>query len=160
MRNIKALIWMSLLSLALPQTAHADWQFTKWGMSREEVIAASDGKARKVKRDRFVTADADVIGIHIASEMSFNVYYFFDDNRLTRIALRPKNGTCDATIRQLIIIYGKPYVYNNKPPILSGDPPYEDYYWNDSKKGNAVSFNSGGSGCTLLYKPLIVAEGL
>jgi hypothetical protein len=160
MRNLKALIWMSLLSLALPQAAHADWQFTKWGMSREEVIAASGGKARKVKKDSFLTGDADVIGTHIASQMSFNVYYLFDDNTLTRIILRPKNGTCQTTIRQLTIIYGKPYFYNRQPPILSGDPPYEEYYWNDSKKGNAVSFNSGGIGCTLLYKPLIAADGL
>ena len=41
--NLLALIVVPLLPLS---PAHADWQYTKWGMSVEQVIRASGGQLR------------------------------------------------------------------------------------------------------------------
>lgn len=46
---MKCLCGLSLLiALCVVSPAHADWQYTKWGMSPEEVVAASNGKAHLV----------------------------------------------------------------------------------------------------------------
>jgi hypothetical protein len=41
----KGLIWASTLAIVASQPASAHWQFTKWGMTPEQVIAASHGEA-------------------------------------------------------------------------------------------------------------------
>ena len=38
--------WLTAIAaLLIGPAAHADWQYTKWGMTPEQVVAASGGKA-------------------------------------------------------------------------------------------------------------------
>jgi len=39
------LIFYALIATLIAPAAHADWQYTKWGMTPEQVVAASGGKA-------------------------------------------------------------------------------------------------------------------
>ena len=46
----KLLLFMSVTCVALTasQIALANWQYTKWGMTAEEIVAASNGSARSL----------------------------------------------------------------------------------------------------------------
>jgi hypothetical protein len=46
MRSANAVMVFSLL-LAAISAAHADWQYTRWGMTPEEVLTASNGQLKR-----------------------------------------------------------------------------------------------------------------
>jgi hypothetical protein len=45
---VRTTTWLTGLAALLiaPPAAHADWQYTKWGMTPDQVVAASGGKAK------------------------------------------------------------------------------------------------------------------
>ncbi len=43
---MRSTLWLTgIAALLIGPAAHADWQYTKWGMTPEQVVAASGGKA-------------------------------------------------------------------------------------------------------------------
>ena len=49
---LRGLILIAGVACQLPTSALADWQYTRWGMSPKEVIAASKGAATETTLDQ------------------------------------------------------------------------------------------------------------
>lgn len=79
--------------------AQADWQFTKWGMTPEEVITASNGVA-KHNDDSQIRSRSPVDGSQSAivsmpystDSFSFEVNFLFKDNHLSSVDLNMTQG--------------------------------------------------------------------
>lgn len=92
--------------------ALADWQYTTWGMTTDEVVSASGGAAHP-NQDRsqdpspnmaLLTASYEALGF------SFDVYFVFDPaGRLFFVDLDPSDPSqCDAIRFALTNTYGTP----------------------------------------------------
>lgn len=104
-----------------PIVAAADWQWTKWGMSPEEVVAASAGKARLATEDETkmqsdtvkskVTQEMLAVSEHDSGDLRFRVNFLFEpgSRKLTCARLNAGTSTTQARLRgDLIGVYGKP----------------------------------------------------
>jgi hypothetical protein len=97
-------------------TAHADWQYTRWGMTPEQTLAASKGQLKRCEGGDCSgqTTDQDVaqlFGNYQSGELSFTAFMIFDKrtNTLSRVYLNlnaPEKG--DSLIRALRLKYGEP----------------------------------------------------
>ena len=90
--------WL-LLTLALVSApALADWQFTRWGMSPDEVVAASQGQVQRVKDKKDLRVrDLPRLAIGQVKEgdVAFDMEFFFKDQKLSFIRYNPiKSMTC------------------------------------------------------------------
>lgn len=86
---------LAMAGLATP--ALADWQYTKWGMSPDEVITAANGTAQKVKDEkdkRVRKLPRLATGKASEGKVNFDVEFFFLDNKLSLIRYQP-TGTMD-----------------------------------------------------------------
>lgn len=123
-------------ALAFSTAAHADWQYVKWGMSKQAAIAASKGEARAVTNDPnvvcafttqrpFATIPRKVLG-----EFTVQVTLCTDGGeKVTSVALSPVQETNLHILRNsLVARYGQ-------PTVVSGT-----HVWNDAKSGNTVSY--------------------
>jgi hypothetical protein len=91
--------------------ACADWQYTKWNMSPEQVVGASGGKAKAVspigrELDHLLLRGEEVIeGIKFAS------YFFFRERKLSAIELGLEHCT-ESQQRKIATLlvgrYGRP----------------------------------------------------
>src|SRR3954452_21902920 len=86
-----------VLILLIPgRAALADWQFTKWGMSPDEVTKASDGQTTPVedKSDNKSNYRILLEEPYSASGIAFNARFGFDNqhNRLVLVFLAAKNA--------------------------------------------------------------------
>lgn len=97
---MKHLGWMVIAGALCAGPASADWQFTKWGMSKDQVIKASRGKA----------SDADVADLeahnlanksataqlkmpYTTGPLSFTAYFLFSlDGQLVTVELDAVGG--------------------------------------------------------------------
>jgi len=120
------------LFLWWPISALADWQWTKWGMSPEEVVSASREKARLAtddeKEKQSVSAGSKVtqlmlaVSEHDSGDLRFRVLFLFDpvSRQLMCVRLDPGRSTTAARLRSdLIGVYGKP-VDEKRDNIVSG----------------------------------------
>jgi hypothetical protein len=142
----------ALLAIALvPTYAQAGWQYTQWGMTAEEIVAASKGAAHpasgKAKPDKlgatliYHLLDADYVG----SGYEFAVNFWFDENRrLATVTLKLKNpADCASLHGTLSGIYG--------PPVNERYPR-----WWDSSNGNVVLLTDiAPTLCDLSYRPYV-----
>jgi len=79
------------LAVLASGAAHAEWQYTRWGMSPDDVLKASKGAARIVVE---VKPAPGVVypglkGHHRAGQTAFETRFFFNENQLARIDLLP-----------------------------------------------------------------------
>lgn len=157
-------LWICASLLVIPSAAIADWEYTKWGMSPDQVVKASKGKAQQHPRDADNStdgADALVSGTYSAAGYNFTTHFRFgkNDGGLSAVLheLKPPSK-CGELFASLQNIYGKPDNDILTPGILSG------HVWRDQKKDNHVSLLSIGpdlapSSCDLTYKRLTPAGG-
>lgn len=87
--------WLAAPLLLCATPALADWQYTRWGMSLEEVLAASNGtvsavKDEKSKRVRKLPRLA--VGTAKEGDVTFHVEFFFEDKKLRLISYAPTEG--------------------------------------------------------------------
>jgi hypothetical protein len=145
-------ILLTLPSLfALTAAAQADWQYTKWGMTKDQVIAASKGEARSLRPgDDFVCAytGQNVMAIVPAKQIAgerFNVSFCTTGNgRLTNVALRSSAANFATMKRALISQYGAPLSDSRSGTI-----------WNDKKTGNTITLaDVAGVAVSIEYKPI------
>lgn len=116
-------------------SAHADWSFTKWGMTPDQVIKAAKGKASANpgdEGDRIMGMDRGVAGGPFAFEgRTFTADFYFDPGggglRVARLNMVDQSQ-CDALGAALEAKYG---ASSNK---YHGE-------WLDSASGNKVFFS-------------------
>jgi uncharacterized MAPEG superfamily protein len=88
-----------LASPLLATAAYADWQYTKWGMSPQEVIAKSAGAARQMTdaeangRVIWNRYYAKVTGDYTASGIKYEAVFYFDQSGLALVQLYPGSST-------------------------------------------------------------------
>lgn len=123
MRTVLALAVLLLLSSpAVTSSARADWQYTRWGMSPEEVIKASNGSARptstaeqaeRKRGNREAMASAE----YRAGEVPFRADFLFAGGKLVMVALHLlDHQRRNEVLNALSSRYGAPvnnYVGNN-----------------------------------------------
>jgi len=156
-----------LLALA-SFNASGDWQYTRWGMTVDEVIRESKGAAVRANKDggenyrTLATASYTSSG-RGGDRFTFKVEFRFpnDTKRLRRVELGAVDGKrCTEIGWSLNDVYGKP-------------EKVEDYglvhvtIWRSEKSGNMVSFSHLFKGqptetCLIHYKPIrkVGASGL
>lgn len=137
MRALAVLTAMVVLATAAP--AHADWQWTKWGMTPDEVTAASGGKTVINEYGRLALTDQMVIG-----GCPFGVSFEFDaKQKLEAVSLRAEKDCYSDMVTALTATYG--------PPIE--DQGYTRLYA-DAFKGNQISIIGAYGTTTIKYRPL------
>lgn len=101
---------MAVLTLSA-QTAKADWQYTRWGMTPDQVITASSGKAKRLDPAFMAThPDASpVMGSYrLQSGETASVSFDFQSNQLVKVSL---NGFSDYGTNLPVLLrqtYGAP----------------------------------------------------
>lgn len=142
---------IALSAMCLPRVSHADWQYTRWGMSPEDVMAASAGIAR-ANDDRgkdatgvfraLLKADYDALG------HEFTAYFGFDaNNQLVHIGLEPNDPSqCGAIRADMLSTYGPP----------EHTAAWDLMKWWHEPTGNLVLWAVYGT-CSLSYSPLFQA---
>ncbi|HQV04889.1 MULTISPECIES: hypothetical protein [unclassified Novosphingobium] len=98
--------WFALPLLAFATPAAADWQYTRWGMPLDEVIAASSGKATLVpeeKGKRIRKLQRLAIGSVTEGKAEFQVEFYFDKKKLKLIRYVPTSKISCGEEEQLLI---------------------------------------------------------
>jgi hypothetical protein len=121
--------------MGAPLTARADWQYTHWGMSPDEVITSSAGRAWSVPAPPTYDAEALIKkGIApslahriklaetttVADQITFRTAFIFDDStrRLVAVYLEHKNcnqADADRIRIMLTLRYGQPFENRSSP---------------------------------------------
>jgi hypothetical protein len=133
----------------------ADWQYTRWGMTPNEVVAASKGTVQLGKPPEGRTYLQDSVtglakGTYQTDGASFAAYFHFDkSSALAKVALERTGGTaCAALHGKLGERLGKPDK-TIKLTYLLNDA------WRDAKRGNLVRYvQVGEHPCTITYDRL------
>jgi hypothetical protein len=109
--------------------AFADWQWTKWGMTPQQVVSASKGVATLTSPDRRtklsvsqagkITMDAKLTAPYSANGFSFTAAFLFDVSTegLKCVSLELVSGNANSLEGQLTTIYGKIDRTRAIPPI-------------------------------------------
>lgn len=105
-------ILLGLLLAQLSTSALADWQYTRWGMTPEQVAAASKGTVRVGKgdpRQEFQGAEIGAVGTHVSGRYMFKANFHFIDRKLVEVRLKLIGGDQYALKNDLLALYGKPF---------------------------------------------------
>jgi hypothetical protein len=139
-----------LLLTFFPTLAFAEWQYTKWGMTQQDVIDASNGIAvpdLDSKGHSTNEAMSLLEASYSAGRFEFIVRFLFDKEtrRLSSVHLNLKTPEqCNLLLRELIDKYG--------PPRNIGGIAGE---WRDESSNNRIQFvQMPISGCPLSYTRL------
>lgn len=141
-----------LVALAASSPALADWQYTKWGMSPDEVTSASKGKAYRITEtpgSSYEGMTAANTGSYQIGQINLPVKFFYIDDKLSMVMLSGENdGLCYALRTVLDEQYGEPRSRSDR--IV-----YEVFHWIDSDRGNRVQLTAfKNSSCSIYYFPL------
>lgn len=139
-----------LWNLLFVSCAGADWQYTKWGMTPEQVVRASKGAA-VTNTDRMLDAGeirTQLVAPYQSQGFAFRASFMFGpDNKLRSVQLALQNASCPALVGSLTNTYG-PQQSKSRSSIVKFDR------WWDQKNGNDVVYSEIGSSCFVQYGPL------
>lgn len=128
--SMKSLLPLAgVLAIFCASPARAEWAYTKWGMTPEQVAAASTGEATLMKkRERIEEAKLEtaVQGTHTDGAVQLRTAFQFDTTRggLRCVLYAPQNAGQDELLKHALTKqYGQ--------PTLSGMPSigYETLSW-------------------------------
>lgn len=150
---MRAMVVLAACICALPAQAH--WQFTKWAMTPEQVVAASGGTAQLGSGEKSVQGDAvkGAVGRYEAGDYKFAVNYWFNASGLSGVSLSLKDDDqCLALQRDLLAKYGE--------PVERSGGSVQRRMWADRTASNRVVLITTGLGfCELQYAPLVSQGG-
>lgn len=141
-------------ALALAAPAQAHWQYTTWGMTPEQVVAASAGAAELGSGEISAQGDAKkgAIGRYSAGDYQFSVSFWFNSTGLSTVSLTMRNDVqCLGLQRDLLAKYAD--------PIEQSGGAVQRRMWADRAANNRVVLISTGSFCELQYAPLVSRSG-
>jgi hypothetical protein len=151
MRKIIFVCGTVALICATIDVARADWQYTKWGMTPDQVVSASNGSASIVPPN----GGCPVQGTYKSGSQVFSMSACFDNNGLNQIELDMENATPSDAQQILAALTAK---YGNPTP---GDNPTA-YQWTDLGSDNQIilwDFSLSGR-VLIFYKPTLTGNGL
>jgi hypothetical protein len=136
------------LSASLP--AQANWQWTHWGMTPQQVVKASHGKAAQatdVERQGVRTAsDVALLAMPYRSgTFTFAAYFLFDqEQHLSRVVLIHMGDSAAEIAASLMAKYGKPSDADNSD--------FGEYTW--YTKSEQIFYQGvGPKECAVYYAP-------
>lgn len=104
----------ALFGLVVSQEALADWQYTRWGMTLDDLrvvpgvtISAATPKQREVV-DRGTGGRLEASAPYEASSLKLTAFFYFKENKLTKVELRTTGRDADLLIRRIADVYGRP----------------------------------------------------
>ncbi len=141
-----------VVGIAAPAEAH--WQYTRWGMTPDQVIVASKGAASRSDPAADATlriGTKEAVGTYSANGQSMKASFWFKSGKLNQVNLSSEDeDACFALNRDLVGVYGQ-------PTSRSGGMIATNV-WLDKARGNRIQFsNWGTAGCDLIYAPLPTA---
>ena len=152
------------LALILPGIAHADWGWTNWTMSAEEVAGRSDGTVRRVEGglgDQVNGWDLRAEGRTRQDGIGFAAQFYFDPagRTLHVVRLTPAPQDCPKLVRLLTDRYGPA---RDEGLTLTGNPgvTFTAFKWRDAKHGDFIAYSANtkfgelAPGCFVRYRPL------
>jgi len=158
--KLKKIIQVLLpLFMAYATNSYADWQWTKWGINPEQVLSASDGKARlateaetkskSIKQDDQIIRVAKAFAPYSLDEMVFGSWFYFNPKTdgLTCVKLVPeKEGSLKALREKLEATYG-PETSESHDKLFTG-------FWINKivwLKDDEITLEYGGRGTSVEY---------
>lgn len=158
--------WVHLAALAASVgcvSARADWQYTRWGMSMDDVLARSGGKLRRSDDGKSLVGTHDVGGVAFDAMLFFGLSGERNGRLSTVVVSHPDTGFCAGALRLL--------QERMKPEDIVAKAGHEKYLFRDKERNNLVVYSntewlaklpSSGKGreasCMIEYKPLEVEE--
>ena len=138
-------------------TASADWEYTNWGMTPEQVITASHGQAKKIVplNREYRLRGKWVRSVHKSGDLAYDVVFRFELNSkgVNRVQLKLNDmGRCDSLAPMLKTRYGE-----SKAKVMA--PGWRRFTWNDKKSNAQIRFTEGRSSgslvsCGIEYSPM------
>jgi hypothetical protein len=149
-----ALLSISVVLALFSESANADWQYTRWGMTKSETVTAS-GRSAKTPRDPD-TFDNDKLkhllsAPYISEDFRFVAkFYFNTKERLVEVRLELADlKKCSSLVGALRNTYGQTETDHSSAGGLSV------LKWRDSVHGNIVLISElKDSWCNVLYQPI------
>jgi hypothetical protein len=137
-----------------PGTAMADWQYARWGMSKNEVVSASKGIAKVPDNpDQFEDNEySHLLSAPYKSEdFSFDAKFYFNKQyKLSEVRLKLRDlSECNS----LRVILKNTYGTTQDASVTRG--VLEIMKWRDKQNKNIVIFTQiEGRWCSIDYQPL------
>lgn len=141
--------------------AQADWQYTKWGMTRDEVIAASGGLAKPLNKQvnwpygpppgqTIEQLKESLPSLHApftSGARTFDAEFTFKSGKLSSVSLEGISGNdCYALRGDLEGRYGQPFATSRTNDFAE---------WQDRASNNRVMFIvTAAMNCSVTYTPL------
>lgn len=152
---IRKMMPIAFVCAVLSSPAGAHWQYTKWGMTSDQVVAASKGAVRRVDPASDATLPIGIkeaAGTYAANDRTMRVSFWFKAGKLNEVHLGQDDAdTCIAVARDLTAVFGQPT--SRSSGLVS------TAVWLDKVRSNRVQFSDwGSSGCDLIYAPLPTAS--
>ena len=152
MRRFAALL--TLVLALMPLRARAHWQYTRWGMTPEEVTKASEGAAGPLTEAdrpyRFATASSitqELSADYTSGDLRFRAIFGFEGGKLSLVTLHLLNDGGDGPKLRMALEgkYGSPF-------SDSASRYMRHVKWQDDK--NEVLYSDvGGKGAQVSYRP-------
>lgn len=151
--KFKELLLSVLILLSATGSASSDWQYTKWGMSPQQVVAASSGKAKPYPGGHKIGTSPNgqpVYETHFAAYRSgpfgFRASFAFAENKgLIVVALTADSPSdCGDIKNSLLSKYGRPALDNESIGLTK---------WFDQPNNNIISIITLGAFCSIQYQP-------
>ncbi|TBA91086.1 hypothetical protein [Rhizobium ruizarguesonis] len=142
----------ALLLVAVP--AKADWQYTKWGMSPEDVIAAAPHEnGLKITSDDKENDYQEIEGIYSAERFHFRASMLFVERKLYAVHLATEDGGFECSDLRLALtdIYGASVEHGSKlfGHNLLRNTDFD--LWRDNGGGNLITLYDSDP-CTIVYR--------
>ncbi|TXN08920.1 hypothetical protein FV222_00165 [Methylobacterium sp. WL103] len=153
--TMRAISIVAVCLLTMP--AQADWQYTRFGMTVGEVVAASGGVA-KTNTDRSRDGrefESLLVAPYTGNGFTFTSVFRFDrkTKRLITVELELENTSrCSNLEKNLYQSYHEPIETDKGIGVVT-------VTWHDASKKNIVSLTAlPPSFCTVRYDPILVTE--
>ncbi|MCW5771719.1 MAG: hypothetical protein KIT16_08810 [Rhodospirillaceae bacterium] len=142
-------VWLVCGIVLLPVVANparADWEWTRWGMNAQEVMAASRGAAKPNPRGDTTRSGRTLHAMVDSSGYAFAAtFHFSPEDRLVRVSLRPRDVTrCAELLAHLERDHGA-----TKKETAGG---VDMYRWRDDRRNSTIVYLTIGPGdCSIDY---------
>jgi hypothetical protein len=163
MRRTIAVIAIALLLSMGVAPANADWQYTKWGMTPQQVVEASGGKIKRLEKPRQGRPGEIALleGPYETGNLKFRATFVFRDAEpkpLTMVNLTfldSEKLTCRGVHEALFAKYGEP-MHSTYDPMTRD----RHLFWQEKLVNLDIELyrTIGDIFCFVTYRPLVTEE--
>ena len=148
-------VLLGVIGSVICQSARADWDYTRWGMTADQVLSASKGKLRKCsptvcRAHATTTSAAQLYGEFADGTFTFTIFAFFElwSGRLSSVELWLWDvDQTDAVVKAMLTKYGEPERNSNGAIIGS-------YVWRSSTDQiTLLAVRDRRASTTITYRP-------